>query len=82
MTLRIEKVVPTVNVGSEVGRRRMKMWTDRWLGERRKGGLVKVLEEAGDDTGGEEMKRSGDSRGGGKPVLWDGKDGKGGGVYW
>ncbi|KAI1637322.1 DNA repair metallo-beta-lactamase-domain-containing protein [Biscogniauxia mediterranea] len=41
MSLRVDKVVPTVNVGSEVGRRRMKAWTDRWLAERRKGGLVK-----------------------------------------
>ncbi|KAI1749374.1 DRMBL-domain-containing protein [Xylaria castorea] len=89
MTLRIEKVVPTVNVGSDVGRKRMKMWTDRWLSERRKGGLVKVLEEPEDDTSEEEeeeTKGGKDSRGRegriGKPVLWDGKDGKGGGVYW
>lgn len=83
MTLRIEKVVPTVNVGSEVSRKRMKMWTDRWLSERRKGGLVKVLEDAEDDTG-EKMKRGRDNRDreGIGPVLWDGKDGKGGGVYW
>ncbi|KAI0456575.1 DRMBL-domain-containing protein [Xylaria acuta] len=84
MTLRIEKVVPTVNVGSEAGRKRMKMWTDRWLSERRKGGLVKVLEEAEDDTS-EKMKGSRDNGGRegiGKPVLWDGKDGKGDGVYW
>ncbi|TRX97887.1 hypothetical protein FHL15_001097 [Xylaria flabelliformis] len=81
MTLRIEKVVPTVNVGSEVSRKRMKMWTDRWLSERRKGGLVKVLEEQEDDTS-EETKGGKDSRIIGKPVLWDGKDGKGGGVYW
>ncbi|KAI0596994.1 DNA repair metallo-beta-lactamase-domain-containing protein [Biscogniauxia sp. FL1348] len=42
MSLRIDKVVPTVNVGSEVGRRRMKAWTDRWLAERRKGGLAQA----------------------------------------
>ncbi|KAI0548978.1 DRMBL-domain-containing protein [Xylaria curta] len=81
MTLRIEKVVPTVNVGSEVSRKRMKMWTDRWLSERRKGGLVKVLEEQEDDPSAE-TKGGKDSRRIGKPVLWDGKDGKGGGVYW
>ncbi|KAF7899166.1 uncharacterized protein EAF01_008379 [Botrytis porri] len=41
MGLRIEKVVPTVNVGSEVGRKRMKMWIDRWLTERRKHGILR-----------------------------------------
>ncbi|KAI1200561.1 DRMBL-domain-containing protein [Nemania serpens] len=76
MTLRIEKVVPTVNVGSDVSRKRMKMWTDRWLAERRKGGLVKVLVENAGDHVDEEIKESG------KPVLWDGRNGKGGGVYW
>ncbi|KAI1177547.1 DRMBL-domain-containing protein [Nemania sp. FL0916] len=77
MALRIEKVVPTVNVGSEVGRKRMKTWTDRWLSERRKGGLVRVLEEEEEDT------KSGAAEGSdGKQKLWDGKDGKGGGVYW
>ncbi|KAI1433040.1 DRMBL-domain-containing protein [Xylaria sp. CBS 124048] len=88
MTLRIEKVIPTVNVGSEVSRKRMKMWTDRWLGERRKGGLVKVLEgdvDAGADNDtrkvlGEALE-AGDRKDG-KPILWDGKDGNGGGVYW
>ncbi|KAI2471223.1 DRMBL-domain-containing protein [Annulohypoxylon bovei var. microspora] len=69
MTLRVEKVVPTVNVGSEPGRRKMKAWIDRWLAERRKGGVVRVLE--GDEKGGEADKE-----------LWDGKDGRGGGVWW
>ncbi|GAB1311432.1 DNA cross-link repair protein PSO2/SNM1 [Madurella fahalii] len=64
MALRIEKVVPTVNVGSEGSRRRMKGWIERWLGERRRGGLVRVL------------------KGEGEGPLWDGKDGRGGGVYW
>ncbi|KAK3392939.1 eukaryotic translation initiation factor 3-like protein [Podospora didyma] len=74
MALRVEKVVPTVNVGSEQSRRRMKGWTDRWLAERRRGGLVRVVvnqdgeEEEGEDNKGKKM--------------WDGKDGKGGGVYW
>ncbi|ESZ92816.1 hypothetical protein SBOR_6803 [Sclerotinia borealis F-4128] len=40
MGLRIEKVVPTVNVGSEVGRKKMKIWIERWLGERRKHGVL------------------------------------------
>ena len=42
--LRIEKVVPTVNVGSAAGRAKMKSWIDKWIAERRKweGGVVKV----------------------------------------
>ncbi|KAI0879359.1 DRMBL-domain-containing protein [Hypoxylon argillaceum] len=80
MALRVEKVVPTVNVGSDVGRKRMKAWTDRWLSERRKGGLVRVLEE--EDAEGDAGGKTDGIKGGRKPVLWDGKDGKGGGVYW
>ncbi|KAH7368292.1 DNA cross-link repair protein pso2/snm1 [Plectosphaerella cucumerina] len=73
MALRIERVVPTVNVGSEPSRRRMKAWVDRWMAERRKGGLVKALIESQD----------GDRQAPGKDVkLWDGKDGKGGGAWW
>ncbi|KAL2138770.1 hypothetical protein VTI28DRAFT_6242 [Corynascus sepedonium] len=68
MALRIERVVPTVNVGSEASRRRMRGWVDRWLSERRRGGLVKVLSSPGEEEG--------------KVDLWDGKDGRGGGVYW
>ncbi|KAA8573767.1 hypothetical protein EYC84_005329 [Monilinia fructicola] len=41
MGLRIEKVIPTVNVGSELGRKKMKVWIDRWLTERRKHGVLK-----------------------------------------
>ncbi|KAF2970150.1 hypothetical protein GQX73_g3485 [Xylaria multiplex] len=87
MTLRIEKVVPTVNVGSEVSRKRMKAWTDRWLSERRKGGVVRVLEGSVEKDTDKEVKGIKDGRdreGTEKPTLWDGKDGKrgGGGVYW
>ncbi|KAK0656845.1 DNA repair metallo-beta-lactamase-domain-containing protein [Cercophora newfieldiana] len=89
MALRIEKVVPTVNVGSEQSRKRMKGWTDRWLAERRKGGLVRVLEEdeegreGGGDQGGDEGGEKGKDKGEkDKVVLWDGKSGKGGGAYW
>jgi DNA cross-link repair 1A protein len=39
--LRIEKVVPTVNVGSAASRAKMKMWIDRWLTERRKKGVIR-----------------------------------------
>ncbi|RYP66052.1 hypothetical protein DL769_006154 [Monosporascus sp. CRB-8-3] len=84
MTLHVDRVVPTVNVGSEASRRRMKGWIDRWLAERRRGGLVKVLVQ---DGGGESGGGGGGDKGKGKgqeegPVLWDGKDGKGGCVWW
>lgn len=84
MSLRIERVVPTVNVGSEPGRRRMKGWTDRWMAERRRGGVVRLVREEG-DGGEDELGSDGEARegGGGKDVaMWDGKDGRGGGVYW
>ena len=73
MALRIEKVVPTVNVGSESSRRRMKGWIDRWLAERRRGGLVAVQEGDGGDGG---------DGGGKEAALWDGKEGRGGVAYW
>ncbi|KAL2153875.1 hypothetical protein VTH82DRAFT_2551 [Thermothelomyces myriococcoides] len=72
MALRIERIVPTVNVGSEASRRRMKGWLDRWQAERRRGGLLRVLPP-------EEGSRG---RGRGKAELWEGKGGRGGGVYW
>ena len=42
--LRIEKVIPTVNVGSAKSRERMKGWCDRWAVERRKNGLFRPEE--------------------------------------
>lgn len=88
MSLRIERVVPTVNVGSEPSRRRMRGWTDRWLSERRRGGVVRLVREEG-DGGEDELGSDGEARegptkkgGGGDVVLWDGKDGRGGGVHW
>lgn len=42
--LRIEKVVPTVNVGSAPGRAKMKNWIERWMAERRKNGPLKLGE--------------------------------------
>ena len=69
MGLRIEKIVPTVNVGSEQSRSRMRAWTDRWVAERRRCGLVQPLVEGREDERGE-----GD--------LWDGKPGQGGGAWW
>ncbi|KAF4335219.1 DNA cross-link repair protein pso2 snm1 [Fusarium beomiforme] len=70
MSLRIEKVVPTVNVGSEQSRKRMKGWIDRWISERRRAGLVKPLIEGEDDDKVPEGE------------LWDGKPGKAGGAFW
>lgn len=72
MALRIERVVPTVNVRSEQSRKRMKGWTDRWLAERRRGGVVDVLVEKDDE----------DDDGKEGIALWEGKDGRGGGAYW
>lgn len=85
MGLRIEKIVPTVNVGSAPSRKRMKGWTDRWLGERRRGGIVRILDEA---EGVVQSKGEGfadiDERAeeAGSVTLWDGKAGRGGLVYW
>ncbi|KAF3009165.1 hypothetical protein E8E14_003413 [Neopestalotiopsis sp. 37M] len=87
MSLRIEKMVPTVNVGSEQSRKRMKAWLDRWMSERRRGGVVGLLEE---DQGDNESAQDADSmdsktatiKKGKEVALWEGKDGRGGGVYW
>ena len=40
--LRVEKVVPTVNVGSAASRAKMKAWIERWLTERRKNGCINI----------------------------------------
>lgn len=81
MSLRIEKIVPTVNVGSEPSRRRMKGWTDRWLSERRRGGVTRLLE--GEEPSEADVKAT-EKGGKGKDAvgMWEGKDGRGGGVYW
>ncbi|KAG5990958.1 hypothetical protein E4U52_004101 [Claviceps spartinae] len=70
MSLRIEKVIPTVNIGSEQSRKRMKAWLDRWSTERRRGGLARPLIEGEDDPDDGQMS------------LWEDKSGKGGGVWW
>lgn len=72
MSLRIEKVVPTVNVGSEPGRRRMKAWTDRWLAERRRGGCVRPLAQ-----GGEELDGGNERQGAARVKIEDDQDEKG-----
>lgn len=43
--LRIEKIIPTVNVGSAKSRERMKAWCERWAVERRKNGLYQLPED-------------------------------------
>jgi len=83
MSLRIEKVIPTVNVGSEPSRKRMKAWIDRWLAERRKGGIVHLLEgEEGIAVKNENDGALEQGHGSKDVRLWEGKDGKGGGVWW
>lgn len=44
-TLRIEKVIPTVNVGNKTSRERMKGWCEKWAAERKKNGLFKLPED-------------------------------------
>lgn len=46
--LRIEKVIPTVNVGSATGRAKMKGWIEKWMAERRKNGCVVFGKEDGE----------------------------------
>lgn len=46
--LRIDKVIPTVNVGSAKSRERMKGWCEKWAMDRKKNGLFKV--EDGQDA--------------------------------
>lgn len=40
--LRIDKIIPTVNVGNAKSRERMKAWCDRWGMERKKNGLFRL----------------------------------------
>ena len=58
--LRIEKVIPTVNVGSAKSREKMRAWCERWAAEKRKNGLFRVKrpeteqqEKDGHDAAGE-----------------------------
>jgi DNA cross-link repair 1A protein len=45
--LRIDKIIPTVNIGSAKSRERMKAWCERWALEKKKNGLFKVVEDCG-----------------------------------
>lgn len=58
--LRIGRVVPTVNVGSAVGRERMRGWCERWEAEKRKGGLFRVAKEGEGDEVGKDGERRGE----------------------
>jgi DNA cross-link repair 1A protein len=40
--LRIDKIIPTVNVGSAKSREKMKAWCDRWAADKKKNGLFKL----------------------------------------
>ncbi|KAF1999438.1 DNA cross-link repair protein pso2/snm1 [Amniculicola lignicola CBS 123094] len=40
--LRIDKIIPTVNVGSAKSREKMKGWCDKWAGDKRKNGLFRL----------------------------------------
>ncbi|KNG47731.1 DNA cross-link repair protein pso2/snm1 [Stemphylium lycopersici] len=42
--LRIDKIIPTVNVGSASSREKMKVWCDRWTADKKKNGLFKLGE--------------------------------------
>jgi len=42
--LRIERIIPTVNVGSAKSRERMRSWCERWAMDRRKNGLFRPEE--------------------------------------
>lgn len=57
--LRIERIIPTVNVGSAKTREKMRAWCERWSTERGRNGLFRVRrgeeEEGGEDSGGGEF---------------------------
>ena len=42
--LRIDKIIPTVNVGSAKSREKMRSWCEKWAQEKKKNGLFKVAD--------------------------------------
>lgn len=49
--LRIDKIVPTVNIGSAATRAKMKAWIDRWAQHKAKEGLFEPLKQGEEPTG-------------------------------
>jgi DNA cross-link repair 1A protein len=45
--LRIDKIIPTVNVGNAKGREKMKGWCEKWATDKKKNGLFKLGEGGG-----------------------------------
>ncbi|KAL9044260.1 MAG: hypothetical protein Q9214_002587 [Letrouitia sp. 1 TL-2023] len=43
--LRIDKIIPTVNVGSAKSREKMKGWCEKWAMEKKRNGLFKVADD-------------------------------------
>jgi DNA cross-link repair 1A protein len=43
--LRIDKIIPTVNIGSAKSREKMKAWCDRWAVDKKKNGLFKLEDD-------------------------------------
>jgi DNA cross-link repair 1A protein len=43
--LRIDRIIPTVNIGSAKSREKMKAWCDRWALDKKKNGLFKLGED-------------------------------------
>ena len=43
--LRIDRIIPTVNIGSAKSRDKMKGWIDKWAAEKKRNGLFKIGEE-------------------------------------
>jgi DNA cross-link repair 1A protein len=46
--LRIDKIIPTVNVGSAKSREMMKAWSEKWAADKRKNGLFRLGKDGGE----------------------------------